>query len=42
MQLTLRRANVSRKSGHWDDDDFDVFDGGGGWAQAEYEASRVN
>jgi hypothetical protein len=25
--LTLRRANVSRKSGDWNDDDFDVFDG---------------
>jgi hypothetical protein len=27
MQLVLRRANVSRKGGHWNDDDFDVFDG---------------
>jgi hypothetical protein len=27
MQLTLRRASASRTSGHWDDDDFDVFDG---------------
>ena len=27
MTLVIRRANVSRKSGHWDDDDFDVFDG---------------
>jgi hypothetical protein len=26
MQLVLRRANVSRISGHWDDDDYDVFD----------------
>jgi hypothetical protein len=25
--LLLRRANVSRKGGHWDDDDFDVFNG---------------
>jgi len=25
--LILRRANVSRKGGHWDDNDFDVFDG---------------
>jgi hypothetical protein len=27
LPLTLRRANVSRKSGDWNDDDFDVFDG---------------
>jgi hypothetical protein len=27
MQLTLRRASVSRISGNWDDDDYDVFDG---------------
>jgi hypothetical protein len=26
--LTLRRANVSRISGEWNDDDYDVFDGG--------------
>jgi hypothetical protein len=26
--LVLRRANVSRKGGHWSDDDYDVFDGG--------------
>jgi hypothetical protein len=25
--LLLRRANVSRGSGSWSDDDFDVFDG---------------
>jgi hypothetical protein len=25
--LILRRANVSRKGGDWNDDDFDVFDG---------------
>ena len=25
--LVLRRANVSRISGQWQDDDFDVFDG---------------
>ena len=25
--LLLRRANVSRISGEWQDDDFDVFDG---------------
>ena len=25
--LTLRRANVSRKGGHWNEDDFDVFAG---------------
>ena len=25
--LILRRANVSRKGGHWNDDDYDVFDG---------------
>ena len=25
--LTLRRANVSRKSGQWQDEDYDVFDG---------------
>lgn len=25
--LLLRRASVSRKSGSWDDNDFDVFDG---------------
>jgi hypothetical protein len=27
MQLVLRRANVSRKGGHWQHEDFDVFDG---------------
>jgi hypothetical protein len=27
MQLILRRANASRPSGQWQDDDFDVFDG---------------
>jgi hypothetical protein len=27
VTLVLRRANVSRKGGQWDDDDFDVFDG---------------
>jgi len=27
MQLVLRHANVSRKGGHWNDDDFDVFAG---------------
>jgi hypothetical protein len=27
MQLVLRRANISRKCGDWNDDDFDVFDG---------------
>jgi hypothetical protein len=27
MSLALRRANVSRKGGHWQDDDYDVFDG---------------
>jgi hypothetical protein len=26
-QLVLRRANVSRISGQWQDDDYDVFDG---------------
>jgi hypothetical protein len=26
--LILRRANVSRKRGHWSDDDYDVIDGG--------------
>ena len=26
-RLTLRRASVSRSSGSWSDDDFDVFDG---------------
>ena len=25
--LILRRANVSRKGGSWQDDDYDVFDG---------------
>jgi hypothetical protein len=25
--LVLRRANASRKGGHWSDDDYDVFDG---------------
>jgi hypothetical protein len=25
--LILRRANVSRKGGHWQHEDFDVFDG---------------
>jgi hypothetical protein len=25
--LIIRRANVSRKGGHWDNDDLDVFDG---------------
>jgi hypothetical protein len=25
--LVLRRANVSRKSGEWKDEDYDVFDG---------------
>jgi hypothetical protein len=25
--LILRRANVSRKGGNWNDDDYDVFDG---------------
>ena len=25
--LVLRRANVSRKGGPWQHDDFDVFDG---------------
>jgi hypothetical protein len=25
--LILRRANVSRKGGQWQDDDYDVFDG---------------
>jgi hypothetical protein len=25
--LILRRANVSRISGHWQDEDYDVFDG---------------
>ena len=28
MQLLLRRANVSRKGGPWQHDDYDVFDGG--------------
>ena len=27
MSLILRRAKISRKSGSWDDYDFDVFDG---------------
>jgi hypothetical protein len=27
MQLVLRRANVSRISGRWQDEDYDVFDG---------------
>jgi hypothetical protein len=27
MRLILRRANVSRKGGHWQHEDFDVFDG---------------
>jgi hypothetical protein len=27
MQLVLRRANISRSSGTWNDDDYDVFDG---------------
>jgi hypothetical protein len=27
MPLILRRANVSRISGHWQDEDYDVFDG---------------
>jgi hypothetical protein len=27
MQLILRRANVSRKSGYWQHEDYDVFDG---------------
>jgi hypothetical protein len=27
MQLVLRRANLSRVSGQWQDDDYDVFDG---------------
>jgi hypothetical protein len=27
MQLALRRANVSRISGQWQDEDYDVFDG---------------
>jgi hypothetical protein len=26
--LILRRANMSRTSGYWQDDDYDVFDGG--------------
>jgi hypothetical protein len=28
MQLVLRRANASRKGGHWQDEDYDVFDVG--------------
>jgi hypothetical protein len=27
MQLVLRRANVSRKGGTWQHEDYDVFDG---------------
>jgi hypothetical protein len=27
VQLILRRANVSRKSGYWQHEDYDVFDG---------------
>jgi hypothetical protein len=27
MQLVLRRANISRKGGPWQHEDFDVFDG---------------
>jgi hypothetical protein len=27
MQLLLRPANVSREGGHWQDEDYDVFDG---------------
>jgi hypothetical protein len=27
MQFVLRRANVSRKGGQWQDKDFDVLDG---------------
>jgi hypothetical protein len=27
MQLVLRRANVSRISGSWQHEDYDVFDG---------------
>jgi hypothetical protein len=27
MQLVLRRANVSRISGEWQHEDYDVFDG---------------
>jgi hypothetical protein len=27
MQLILRRANVSRISGSWQEEDYDVFDG---------------
>jgi hypothetical protein len=34
MQLVLRRANVSRKGGPWQHDDFDVFD-------AERQIGRV-
>jgi hypothetical protein len=26
MPLILRRANVSRKGGHWKSEDYDVFD----------------
>jgi hypothetical protein len=28
VQLILRRANLSRISGQWQDEDYDVFDGG--------------
>jgi hypothetical protein len=28
MQFVLRRANASRISGHWQHEDYDVFDGG--------------
>jgi hypothetical protein len=27
-RLTLKRASKSRSSGHWSDDDYDVFDNG--------------
>jgi hypothetical protein len=27
MQLILRRANISRKGGPWQHEDYDVFDG---------------
>jgi hypothetical protein len=38
MQLLLRRANVSRKGGPWQHEDYDVFDGTGG---AERTVGRI-
>jgi hypothetical protein len=40
VALVLRRANVFRKGGHWDDDDYDAFDGH--WRVGRMSSGQTN